>query len=60
MPLPTAKLRRNSSKKVIQKAISACHSMLHDEHPDWSDERISGACYGDARRHAGAAKVPRK
>lgn len=60
MPLPTEKLTRRSSKEAIDNAIAQCHEVLHKEHPDWSDERISAACYADARRHAGAAKVPKK
>ena len=60
MPLPTAKLNRRSSKAAIGKAISACISMLADEHPDWDNDRRVAACYADARRHAGAAKVPKK
>ena len=60
MPLPTERLNRRSSKKAIDRAIAGCHELLHKEHPDWPDERISAACYADARRHAGGAKVPRK
>jgi len=60
MPLPTSRLSRRSNKEAIDEAISACISMLHDEHPDWDDDRIIAACYADARRHAGAGKVPKK
>ncbi len=59
MPLPTAKLSRRSSKGAIAKAISACISMLADEHPDWDNDRRVAACHEDARRHAGS-KVARK
>lgn len=61
MPQPEIdRLNRRSSKAAIQKAISACHSRLHDEHPDWPDERISTACYSMVRSRAGSAKVPKK
>lgn len=60
MPLATEKLNRRSSKEAIQKAISACVSQLADEHPDWDNDRRVAACHADARRHAGAAKVPKK
>jgi len=60
MPLPTSRLNRRSSKKAIDAAVSACISMLADEHPDWDNDRRVGACLEDARRHAGSAKVPRK
>lgn len=60
MPLATARLNRRSSKKAIQNAISACISQLADEHPDWANDRRVAACHEDARRHAGAAKVPKK
>lgn len=58
MPLPTTRLNRRSSKAAIQKAISACISMLADEHPDWDNKRCVAACYSDARRNAGS-KVSR-
>lgn len=60
MPLPTAKLNRRSSKEAIDDAISACISMLSDEHPDWDHDRVVAACIDDARRHAGESKVPKK
>ena len=60
MPLPTTKLNRRSSPKAIEDAISACISMLADEHPDWDNKRRVAACLEDARRHAGSAKVPRR
>lgn len=60
MPLPTERLNRRSSHKAVQNAISACIEMMHHEHPDWDDDRIEAACYADARRHAGSAKVPKK
>jgi len=60
MPLPTVSLSRRSSKKVIDRAISECISMLADEHPSWDNDRRVAACYADARRHAGATKVPKK
>ena len=59
MPLPTSKLSRRSSKEAIDEAISACISLLADEHPDWDNDRRVAACISDARRHAGS-KVPRK
>lgn len=60
MPLATGRLNRRSSKEAIDKAISACISQLADEHPDWDNDRRVAACYADARRHAGASRVPRK
>ena len=59
MPLPTSRLTRRSSKEAIDSAISACISMLSDEHPDWENDRCVAACISDARRHAGS-KVPKK
>lgn len=73
MPLPTERLNRRSSKKAIQRAISECvETVMHEwketgrignSRPETEEEarkQAAGVCYTDARRHAGAAKVPRQ
>ena len=51
MPQPEIeRLRRGSSKKDVQKAISACISKMHDEHPGWANDRLVAACHSMAKR----------
>lgn len=72
MPLATEKLSRRSSKEAIQEATSSCIETLMHEYerdgtigrsrPESKEEarkQAAAICYGDARRHAGEAKVPR-
>lgn len=73
MPLATEKLRRRSSKEAIDKAVSSCiETVMHEwketgkignSHPDSEEEarkQAAAVCYDDARRHAGASRVPEK
>lgn len=73
MPRATERLNRRSSKEAIQKAISSCietemnaykeTGKIGNARPENAEEArkiAAGLCYSDARRHAGAAKVPKK
>ena len=60
MPWPTERLNKRSSKEAIDEAVSACISFLAEEKPEWENKRRVAACIADARRNAGASKVPKK
>jgi len=58
MPLPTAKLTKDSSKDAVRAAISACIRMaIKEGRPQ--DQAIA-MCLEDARCNAGSRYVPRQ
>jgi len=73
MPRATQRLNRRSSREAIDEAISSCIETVMREwketgrignsRPETEEEarkQAAGLCYGEARRQAGATKVPRR
>ena len=53
MPTEADKLTKDSSDTTVKQSISACISQMHDEHPDWDNDRVVAACHQMARKATG-------